>query len=823
MGPVTVGHQFRDRMTCRINILLQNTVFRYLSGIAAVASVFAVRLWLVRLTGTGAPFVLFFGAVLATSLFAGVGPAICAVLLSMLLGAYTFVVGAGYSVVQASFQSLLFAVDGIVVIYLTCLTKEGARSLENANRQVRESEEQYCALFDSIDEGFCVVEVLFDDADNPVDYRFLDVNRVFEKQTGIRNAVGRRMREIAPAHEEHWFQIYGQIALTGEPRRFENPAHALGRFYDVYAFRLGRPEQRHVAVLFNDITERKQAEEALRVDIRERKRIEKELKDANAFLDAIIEHIPLVLFLKDAKSLRYVRLNRAGEDLLGWPKETFIGKNDYDLWPRTQAEFFVEKDRETLKGQMIDVAEESIQTHYQGARILHTKKVPILDAAGHPMYLLGISEDITERRRIEKEQQFLADVSVALSASLEYEETLANVARLAVQNFADWSAVDVMDEEGKFSRLKVASADPAQAALCAVLEQMPRDRDLPHLMRSVIESKRPIVVEHVTRPYIESHARGPAHLQALLATGVTSFVAVPLLLRGQALGALFLGSSTLSHVMGQRDLRLAESLAYRAATAIENARLYRSSLHATHLRDQVLGVVAHDLRNPLSAILAQLWALRPHGAKSERRSVKPAEVIERAAKRMNRLIQDLLDVAVMESGQLTIEGAQLAARDLVVGAVEMQRPLASSSSLELRVDLDGDLPDIWGDKDRLLQVFENLIGNAIKFTKAGGSITVGAAARDHEVVFRVADTGSGIAPENLPRVFERFWQASRSGRSGAGLGLPITKGIVEAHRGRIWVESAAGSGSTFFFTIPTAVAAQDRLSDRRRPDPVAVP
>jgi signal transduction histidine kinase len=188
---------------------------------------------------------------------------------------------------------------------------------------------------------------------------------------------------------------------------------------------------------------------------------------------------------------------------------------------------------------------------------------------------------------------------------------------------------------------------------------------------------------------------------------------------------------------------------------------------------------------------------------------------------MDRLIQDLLDVAVAESGQLTVERAQLAARDLVVGAVDMQRPLASSASLELRVDLDHELPDIWGDRDRLLQVFENLIGNAIKFTNAGGSITVGAAPRDHEVVFRVADTGSGIAPENLPRVFDRFWQASRTGRIGAGLGLQIAKGIVEAHGGRIWVESAAGSGSTFFFTIPTAFAARDRLPDRHRPDRVA--
>ena len=733
-----------------------------------------------------------------------------------------------------------------------------------------------------------------------MDYRFLEVNRVFEKQTGISNAVGRRMREIAPAHEEHWFQIYGQIALTGESRRFENPALALGRFYDVYAFRIGRPEQRQVAILFNDVTKRKQAEEALRavsaelrqtlhtaatglthcsrdlrylsanpaygrlvglpveqivgrpivdvmgqaafeiirphiervlsgerveyedelpiagerkwihgvytpdrdasgnvvgwvgsvMDITVRKRIEEELKAANAFLDAIIENIPLMLFIKESQSLRFVRLNRAGEDLLGWPKETFIGKNDYDFWPQEQAEFFVEKDRETLKsGSIVDIPEEPIQTRHQGVRILHTKKVPILDTAGNPIYLLGISEDITERKRIEKEQQFLAEVSVALSASLEYEQTLATVARLVVQNFADWCAVDVMDEQGQLSRLKVASADPDQAALCAVLEQMPPDRDLPHLMRSVIESKRPIVVEQVTLQYIESLAQGPGHLQALLATGVTSFVAVPLLMRGQPLGALFLGSSTPSRVFGQGDLRLAEALADRAAMAIENARLYRASVHATQLRDQVLGVVAHDLRNPLSAILMQASALKRQGPEPERRSQKPMEVIHRAATRMNRLIQDLLDVALMEAGQLTIERARLSAGGLIAEAVDMQRPLASSSSLELRVDVDPDVAEVWGDRDRLLQVFENLIGNAIKFTQAGGRITVGAASRDDEVVFWVADTGCGIASENLPRVFDRFWQATRAGRLGAGLGLPITKGIVEAHGGRIWVES----------------------------------
>ena len=228
-------------------------------------------------------------------------------------------------------------------------------------------------------------------------------------------------------------------------------------------------------------------------DITERKRVEKELRDANAFLDAIIENIPLMLFIKESASLRFVRFNRAGEDLLGWPRQSLVGKNDFDFWPPEQAEFFVQKDRETMKsGKVVDIDEEPIQTRHQGVRILHTKKVPILDPSGNPLYLLGISEDITERRRIEKERRLLAEVSVALSASLDYEQTLATVAQLAVHSVADWCVIDVVEEHGHIRRLKVASADPANAALCAVLEQMPPNRDLPYLVRSVVESRRSV-------------------------------------------------------------------------------------------------------------------------------------------------------------------------------------------------------------------------------------------------------------------------------------------------------------------------------------------
>jgi PAS domain S-box-containing protein len=203
---------------------------------------------------------------------------------------------------------------------------------------------------------------------------------------------------------------------------------------------------------------------------------------------------------------------------------------------------------------------------------------------GDKTILTVAMRDITERTRFEKEQQLLTVAGAVLGASLDYDQTLANLARLVVQNFADWCAVDVIDGDGRLSRLKVASADPANAALCAVLEQMPPDRDLPHFVQSVSEGARPILVEDVTSEWVESFAQTPEHLQALLDTGVISLIAVPLAMRGQPLGVLMFGSSTRSRVFGDGDIRLAEALADRAAVAIENARLYRSSVHAAQFQ-----------------------------------------------------------------------------------------------------------------------------------------------------------------------------------------------------------------------------------------------
>jgi signal transduction histidine kinase len=195
---------------------------------------------------------------------------------------------------------------------------------------------------------------------------------------------------------------------------------------------------------------------------------------------------------------------------------------------------------------------------------------------------------------------------------------------------------------------------------------------------------------------------------------------------------------------------------------------------------------------------------------------KQLDIMRRAAERMNRLIQDLLDVRRIETGRLVVEPRAAGVNALVEEAVEMLRPLATAASLDLTSEVPADLPPVLADGGRILQVLSNLVGNAIKFTPAGGRITLSASRVDDEVRFSIADSGPGIAADQLPHVFGQFWQGNHADRRGVGLGLAIAKGIVEAHRGRIWVESQLGEGSRFYFTLPIAPTALRQALDPAR-------
>lgn len=414
------------------------------------------------------------------------------------------------------------------------------------------------------------------------------------------------------------------------------------------------------------------------------------------------------------------------------------------------------------------------------------------------------------RRASEREQRFLADVGAMLmDATPDYDATLSKLARAAAQHLADWCLVDVV-ESGRVRRLEVATSDPTAHAQAHDLQRLGQrlDRRRLHLMFEPLAARRSLLMTEVAPGFLESIAQDSVHLESLQRLEIRSFIAVPLVARDRLLGAIAFVSSRQSLRYDERDLRFAEELARVAALAVDNVHLYRSLRRAMATRDEILGMVAHDLRSPLNTILLQLQLMRRQAREPEHPSDKPIEAVRRAIDRMRRLIQDMLDVASLDAGSLSIERERLAVRSVLDEAVETHELAAAQSQIELRLVAADPLPEVLADRDRLLQVFDNLIGNAIKFTGAHGRVVVGGEPSGGEVQLWVADTGPGIDECHLAHLFDRFWRAADKGQRGAGLGLPIAKGIVEAHGGRIWVESEAGSGTTFRFTLPIAPPAE---------------
>ena len=233
------------------------------------------------------------------------------------------------------------------------------------------------------------------------------------------------------------------------------------------------------------------------------------------------------------------------------------------------------------------------------------------------------------------------------------------------------------------------------------------------------------------------------------------------------------------------------------------------TLHqAIQARDDMMGIVSHDLRNPANAVKMLARSI----LESDRRSQLAGDVVERvqiirqAAEQIDALIQDLLDVTRLEAGRLTVAPERIEVRPIVRESIEAMRPLAEAGSVALHAD-DVASVAVHADRDRVLQLLSNLIGNAVKFTPAGGTVTVAVSASGSDAQFTVRDTGGGIPAEELSHVFDRFYQlggSSRTARHGAGLGLPIARGIVEAHGGVIWIDSVVGEGTTVHFTLPLA-------------------
>jgi PAS domain S-box-containing protein len=586
---------------------------------------------------------------------------------------------------------------------------------------------------------------------------------------------------------------YIEAALRGEPQEFEREIpsprggptrHSLANYIPDIVDGVVRG----FFVLVSDVTAIKRAEIALR-ESEERFRL-------------TIEEAPIGMALVGTDG-RFLRVNRALCEIVGYTADELAGLTFQAITHPDDLDIDL-----ALAGQL---ERGEIPRYKLGKRYIR-KDGTIVDVMlsgsalrgpdGKPIHYIAQIEDITEQKQLETEQRFLARIGPVLAANLDFEETLTRIADLAVEDIADLCIVECIEDGDQVRRIKVTSRDPAKAWLCDQLVRVPLDRRRPHLMRRVLETRQPVLLQRPTSETIAAFAQGAEHHAMLRAAEIRAMVAVPLIAKQRMIGAIALISSDPARIYGPVDLRLAEELARRAALSLENARLYHTARRATQARDDILGIVAHDLRNPLNSVMLQASLLSESSGGLDPRCARAAQAIERAATRMTRLIQDLLDVTRMEAGKLSVEPARVHSRQAILDAVEAHEAAAVALALELRVQLPPGLPDVLADRDRLSQIFENLIGNALKFTPAGGVVTVAAAPRDGEVVFAVRDTGVGVAADQLPHLFDRFWQARRGERRGAGLGLPIVKGLVEAHGGRIWVTSNVGEGSELCFTLP---------------------
>lgn len=556
-----------------------------------------------------------------------------------------------------------------------------------------------------------------------------------------------------------------------------------------------------------------------------------ELRTNAERLRTLLETTPDAIYLKDGDG-RWLEANDAGLQLFHLSRSEYQGLTDLEL--SRLNDFYREaflachfSDQQTWAAGGPTRQEEIIPQPDGGARIVDVTKVPLLHPNGQRKGLVVLGRDITRRRLAEQERdrllhqekearaaaeearrcsEFLSSASRVLAGSLDYDATLTTVARLGLPFLGEWCAVDLAGEELRAARVATAHAEPAKAQRASRLEECVPDLEAPGGIAEVIRTRRPLVLippsgeEGV--PALCGH--GGAHLDTVRELGLRSGLSVPLVARGRTMGALTFASVCPDRYRDE-DVRLAEDLAWRAALALDNARLYRESQEAIQARDEFLSIASHELRTPITALrlgIQRLYRLGRGGAEPSWKTVVPSlEGLERQGRRLTLLIDSLLDVSRLQSHQIQLDREEVDLPEVVRDVVAQFGGVLARTHTPLSLRAETPVVGQW-DRLRLEQVVTNLLDNAIKYG-ASAPLTVTVALENGWAVLTLSDRGIGISSERLPFIFGRFERAVSSRHyGGLGLGLYIVRQIVELHGGSIQVESSPGQGSTFTLRLP---------------------
>lgn len=568
--------------------------------------------------------------------------------------------------------------------------------------------------------------------------------------------------------------------------------------------------------------------DAIQQELKDRIRAEEELKQEKEFSESIIETANALIIGVDTTG-KIIFFNKAAERITGFTKEEVLGKDWFTQFVPSYAQ---DRAYKYLIGETQTLSihgENAIQTKSGEKRVISWNNTLLKDIKGHASGIVGIGEDVTEIRRTQRILEHLNKASQSIQKITTQKEIITILGQQMIEFGLDIIIAKISDN-GKTLKIVFSNDDES---LSKIMEKMNYDvkkfqiplGDFPEIIH-LIDQQQGLFIDDV-QGYLLEQLENPEGIHTVLDTiNWRKMILVPLLLRDQVWGVLFVGSNVLSPT----DLPAFTAFIQQASTALENAQLYeklsqayaelsdltenlelkvhertKELTRANQLKSDFLASMSHEFRTPLNSIMsfAEILLMQLEGPINEQQK-EDLELIKDSGKELLTLVNNILDLSKIETGKLDLHMESVDPSD-IVSAVASQLTLeAIEHGLTMHTQICGALPPITGDEIRIKQVLRNLIANALKFTERGG-IVVGVSHDEEMVTFWVKDTGIGISPTDQAVIFEKFRQAhggnSREYR-GTGLGLSLSKELVELHGGKIWLESEEGKGSTFYFTIP---------------------